>query len=134
MLKRLLHLLKPQAWLLAVLIITVALPARAQDEFYDDPEMQEMTFKFEFSDDLNGYIISPNKYGGPIWDQEFQLYVPSIRLQDGKPVVALSGFGSLKELREIIFPEENCHVKYICDECFQYCTMLGAEDQVLNLP
>ncbi|MGN0210054.1 MAG: leucine-rich repeat protein, partial [Muribaculaceae bacterium] len=133
MLKRLLHLLKPQAWMLAVLIIIAALPARAQDEYYDDQEMQEKTFKFEFSDDLNGYIISPNKYGGPIWDQEFQLHVPSIRLQDGKPVVALSGFESLKELREIFFPK-NCHVKYICDKCFQYCTMLGFEDQVLTLP
>ncbi|MGM9842592.1 MAG: leucine-rich repeat protein [Muribaculaceae bacterium] len=137
MLAKFLFSLRQSAWLLALLFITSALPARAQsefyDEFYDDPIHQEMTFKFEYSYDLNGYIIFPNEYGGPNWDQEFQLYVPSIRLQDGKPVVALSGFDSLKELREIFFPED-CHVKYICDYCFQYCNMLGAEDQVLNLP
>lgn len=121
---------------MAVLIITAALPARAQDEFYDefydDPEIQEMVFKFEFSDDLNGYIISPNKYGGPNWDQEMQLFVPSIRLQDGKPVVGLSGFESLKYLDQIIFPKD-CHVKYICDKCFQYCTSLVSTEP-LTLP
>ena len=63
MLKRLLHLLKPQAWLLAVLIITAALPARAQDEFYDDQDFQEWLLKFEYSDDLNGYIVSPINSG-----------------------------------------------------------------------
>ncbi|MGM9859347.1 MAG: leucine-rich repeat domain-containing protein, partial [Muribaculaceae bacterium] len=137
MLKRLLFSLKPTAWLLALLIITSALPARAQsefyDEFYDDPDFQEQTFKFEFSDDLNGYIISPNKHDGAEWDREMQLWVPSIRLQDGKPVVGLSGFGSLKWLDLIFFPEE-CHVKYICNECFEYCTSLGLSEEPLNLP
>ena len=123
--------LRKSAWLLAVLIITSALPAHAQDD--EDIKQQEMAFNFEYSDDLNGYIISPKKYGGPNWDQEFQLLVPSIRLQDGEPVVGLSGFGSLKELREIIFPKD-CHVKYICDKCFEYCKMLGFEGQALNLP
>ena len=113
MLAKLPFLFKQSAWLLALLIMTSALPARAQDDW--DVEMQEMQFKFEYSNDLNGYIISPNKYSGCNWDMEFQLYVPSTRLQDGKPVVGLSGFDSLRELREIIFPEENCHVKYICD-------------------
>ena len=137
MLKRLLFSLKQTAWLLALLIITSALPARAQsefyDEFYDDPDFQEQTFKFEFRDDLKGYIISPNKHDGAEWDREMHLWVPSIRLQDGKPVVGLSGFGSLKWLDQIFFPED-CHVKYICNECFEYCQMLGNSEQVLNLP
>ena len=101
--------LRKSAWLLALLIITSALPASAQEED-KDVYMQEGQFKFDYSNDLNGYIISPNKDSGWNWDQEFQLLVPSIRLQDGEPVVGLSGFESLKELREIIFPEE-CHVK-----------------------
>ena len=136
MLAKFLFSLRQSAWLLALLFITSALPARAQsefyDEFYDDPGYQEMTFKFEYSDDLNGYIISPNKYDGCDWDREMNLYVPSIRLQDGKPVVGLSGFGSLKWLDVIFFPKD-CHVKYICDNCFQYCNMLGTS-QDLNLP
>ena len=127
---------KQSAWLLALLIITSALPARAQsefyDEFYDDPEMQEGMFKFEYSNDLNGYIVSPNKYSGYDWNMEFHLFVPSIRILDGKPVVGLSGFGSLKNLDGIFFPEK-CHVKYICDNCFQYCDMLGTTEG-LNLP
>ena len=133
MLAKLPFLFKQSAWLLALLIMTSALPASAQEED-EDVIMQEGQFNFEYSNELNGYIISPDKYGGFDWDMEFQLYVPSTRLQDGKPVVGLSGFESLKELREIIFPEENCHVKYICDNCFKYCHQLGAEDQVLNLP
>ncbi|MGM9846537.1 MAG: leucine-rich repeat protein [Muribaculaceae bacterium] len=137
MLAKLQFSLRQSVWLFALLFITSALPARAQsefyDEFYDDLDYQEGLFKFEYSNDLKGYIISPNKYGGPNWDQEFQLYVPSIYLGDGNPVVALSGFDSLKELREIFFPED-CHVKYICDNCFKYCNMLGSEDQELNLP
>ena len=129
---------RKSAWLLALLIITSALPARAQSEYYDefyedDLERQEMTFKFEFSDDLNGYIISPNKYGGPDWDRENMLFVPSIYLRNGLPVVGLSGFGSLKNLDLIFFPED-CHVKYICDYCFQYCTSLGLSEEPLNLP
>ena len=133
MLAKLPFLFKQSAWLLALLIMTSALPASAQEED-EDVIMQEGQFNFEYSNELNGYIISPDKYGGFDWDMEFQLYVPSTRLQDGKPVVGLSGFDSLRELREIIFPEENCHVKYICDNCFKYCHQLGAEDQVLNLP
>lgn len=138
MLKRLLFSLKPTAWLLALLIITSALPARAQSEFYDefygdDLDYQKMTFNFEYSNDLNGYIISPNKYDGAEWDREMQLLVPSIYLENGKPVVGLSGFGSLTWLHQILFPEE-CHVKYICDKCFQYCTSLGLSEEPLNLP
>lgn len=138
MLKRLLHLLKPQAWLLAVLIITAALPARAQDEFYDefydDQGFQEFLFNFEYRDDLNGYIVSPNRSSGANWDSNEgnMLQVPSIYLGNGKPVVGLSGFGSLEYLNEIIFPE-NCHVTYICDNCFEYCTSLGSTEP-LTLP
>ena len=113
--------------------ITSALPAHAQEE---DPDvfMQEGQFKFEYSNDLNGYIISPNKYSGWTWDgQEVQfLSIPSTRLKDGKPVVGLSGFESLKYL-EIIEFESPCHVKYICDNCFKYCTSLGSNEG-LNLP
>ena len=127
---------KQSAWLLALLIITSALPARAQsefyDEFYDDPEMQEWLFKFDYSNDLNGYIVSPINSGEQDWDHANVLEVPSIRILDGKPVVALSGFGSLKWLEQICFPQE-CHVKYICDNCFQYCDMLGTTEG-LNLP
>ena len=136
MIARLQLSLRKSAWLLALLIITSALPAHAQ---YDDPEveMQEWLFKFEESQDQNGYIIIPKKGDGQQWDEErnepYQLEVPSTRLLDGKPVVGLSGFESLKNLFEIIFPEE-CHVKYICDKCFQYCTSLGLNGEALNLP
>ncbi len=122
--------LRKSAWLLALLIITSALPARAQSE--EEIQMQEWKFNFEYSNDLNGYIISPDKYSGCNWDQEMLLEVPSTRLQDGEPVVALSGFGSLNWLQQIIFPTD-CHVKYICDNCFQYCTSLGT-DHELTLP
>lgn len=91
-------------------------------------------FNFEYRDDLNGYIISPNKDSE--WEWETQeanfLYIPSTRLQDGKPVVGLSGFGSLKFLDFIEF-ESPCYVKYICDNCFEYCTSLGLNEG-LNLP
>ncbi|MGN1173215.1 MAG: hypothetical protein ACI4SO_05455, partial [Muribaculaceae bacterium] len=64
MLAKFLFSLRKSAWLFALLIMTLALPARAQsefyDEFYDDWGWQEMMFNFEFSNDLNGYIISPN--------------------------------------------------------------------------
>ena len=132
MLKRLLHLLKPQAWLLAVLIITAALPARAQDA--EEVEIQEGQFKFEYSNDLNGYIISPNRYSGWEWDRSDVVFisVPSTRLRDGLPVVGLSGFESLKYLDFIEF-KSPCHVKYICDNCFQYCESLGATEP-LTLP
>ncbi|MGM9812298.1 MAG: leucine-rich repeat domain-containing protein, partial [Muribaculaceae bacterium] len=130
MLAKLPFLFKQSAWLLALLIITSALPARAQSE----AEMQEWQFNFEYSDDLNGYIISPDKNNGFTWDgsEISSLYIPSTRLQDGKPVVALSGFQSLKYL-EIIEFESPCQVKYICDNCFKYCTSLGCNEG-LTLP
>ncbi len=124
--------LRKSAWLLALLIITSALPASAQEED-EDVHIQEGQFNFEYSNDLNGYIISPNKNDGWEWDgNEPYLFIPSKRLKDGKPVVGLSGFGSLKYLDNIEF-ESPCHVKYICDKCFEYCTSLGST-QGLNLP
>ena len=117
---------------MAVLIITAALPARAQDA--EEVEIQEGQFKFEYSNDLNGYIISPNRYSGWEWDRSDVVFisVPSTRLRDGLPVVGLSGFESLKYLDFIEF-ESPCHVKYICDNCFQYCESLGATEP-LTLP
>lgn len=126
------------AWLLALLIITSALPARAQfnDEFYgDDSVWQEGLFKFDYSEDLGGYIVLPKKGDGQPWDSDnspYLLEVPSIRITDGKPVVALSGFSSLKNLTDILFPTD-CHVKYICDNCFQYCTFIG-DSEPITLP
>ena len=132
MLAKLPFLFKQSAWLLAMLFITSALPAHAQEED-EDVSMQEGQFNFEYRNDLNGYIISPNKYSGWEWDgNEPYLFIPSTRLKDGKPVVGLSGFGSLKYLDLIEF-ESPCHVKYICDNCFEYCTSLGS-NQGLNLP
>ena len=129
---KLLFSLRRSVWLLALLFITSALPAHAQEE-NEDVKMQEGQFKFEYSNDLNGYIISPNKYSGWEWDgNEPYLFIPSTRLKDGKPVVGLSGFKSLKYLDNIEF-ESPCHVKYICNECFQDCTSLGS-NQGLNLP
>ncbi|MGN0206933.1 MAG: hypothetical protein ACI4BC_06790, partial [Muribaculaceae bacterium] len=124
MILRIAFLLRKIGMAIGLLIITSALPARAQSEFYDefyedDSDYQEWLLKFEYSNDLNGYIVSPNKSGvgeNQDWDHANVLHVPSIRLLDGKPVVALSGFGSLKWLFDITFPED-CHVKYICDNC-----------------
>ena len=133
MLTKLPFLFKQSAWLLALLIMTSALPASAQEED-EDVIIQEGQFKFEYSNDLNGYIISPNKYSGWTWDGPDMnyLFIPSTRLKDGKPVVALSGYKSLKYL-DIIEFESPCHVKYICDNCFEYCTSLGSNEG-LNLP
>lgn len=129
---KLLFSLRRSVWLLALLFITSALPAHAQEED-EDVHIQEGQFNFEYSNDLNGYIISPNKNDGWEWDgNEPYLFIPSKRLKDGKPVVGLSGFGSLKYLDNIEF-ESPCHVKYICDKCFEYCTSLGS-NQGLNLP
>lgn len=132
MLAKLPFLFKQSVWLLALLFITSALPAHAQEEDVD-VHMQEGQFNFEYRDDLNGYIISPDKDSGWEWGgNEPYLFIPSTRLKDGKPVVGLSGFGSLKYL-EIIEFESPCHVKYICDRCFEDCTSLGSNEG-LNLP
>ena len=130
---KLLFSLRQSVWLLALLFITSALPAHAQEED-EDVRMQEAQFNFDYSNDLNGYIISPNKSSGWTWEGSDVniLFIPSKRLKDGKPVVGLSGFSSLKYLDNIEF-ESPCHVKYICDDCFEYCTSLGSIEG-LNLP
>ena len=63
MLAKFLFSLRRSIWLLALLFITSALPASAQDEFYGDSDFQEFQFNFEYSDDLNGYIVSPTRVG-----------------------------------------------------------------------
>ena len=64
---KLLFSLRRSVWLLALLFITSALPAHAQEED-EDVHIQEGQFNFEYSNDLNGYIISPNKNDGWEWD------------------------------------------------------------------
>lgn len=131
---KLLFSLRRSVWLLALLFITSALPAHAQEADPYDVYMQEGQFNFEYSDDLNGYIISPNRCSEWNWDgNEPYLFIPSTRLKDGKHVVGLSGFKSLEYL-EIIEFESPCHVKYICNNCFEYCTSLGSNEEGLNLP
>ena len=80
MIARLQLSLRKSAWLLALLIITSALPAHAQDE--EAVYIQEGQFKFEYSDDLNGYIISPNGDSDWNWDSSevVMLEVPATRL------------------------------------------------------
>ena len=89
MISGLYFLMRKSAWLLALLMLATALPVRAQSEFYDefyedDSDYQELLLKFEYSNDLNGYIVSPNKSGvggDQYWDEANLLYVPSIRRQ-----------------------------------------------------
>ena len=101
---KLLFSLRRSVWLLALLFITSALPAHAQEED-EEVIMQEAQFNFDYSNDLNGYIISPNKSSGWTWEgpEVNILFIPPTRLKDGKPVVGLSGFGSLKYLDNIKF-------------------------------
>lgn len=96
---KLLFSLRRSIWLLALLVITSALPAHAQEE-NEDVRIQEWQFNFDYRDDLNGYIISPNKNDGCKWESSEVTFltIPSTRLKDGKDVVGLSGFGSLKYL------------------------------------
>ena len=88
---KLLFSLRQSVWLLALLFITSALPAHAQEED-EDVHIQEGQFNFEYRDDLNGYIISPDKYSGWTWEgpEANILFIPPTRLKDGKPVVGLS--------------------------------------------
>ena len=69
------------AWLLALLIITSALPTHAQNEL-DAP------FHYELTEDGSGYIISPIK------DLRYDngLFVPATRESDGLPIVGIEGF------------------------------------------
>lgn len=107
--------LRRSIWLLALLIITSAIPALAQD---DAP------FNYEYSDELGGYIISP------ISDLRYEneLIVPAIRESDGFPVVGVDGFSYSPYILAIIF-EEGSRVKYIGS--FEGCTGIQT---IFNLP
>lgn len=107
--------LRRSIWLLALLIITSAIPALAQD---DAP------FNYEYSDELGGYIISP------ISDLRYEneLLVPAIRESDGLPVVGVDGFSYSPYILAIIF-EEGSRVKYIGS--FEGCTGIQT---IFNLP
>ena len=91
--------LRKSAWLLALLIITSALPARAQsefyDEFYDDLDYQEFLFKFDYRDDLNGYIVSPKKVDGQQWEEKEGYYLLEaldlVRLDDAGHALLVLG-------------------------------------------
>ena len=98
------------AWLLALLIITSALPAHAQNEL-DAP------FHYELTEDGSGYIISP------IQDLRYDnvLFVPATRESDGLPIVGIKGFSYNNYILAIQF-EEGSNLKYIGPGCFQGCT------------
>ena len=100
MFARLLSSLRQSAWLLALLIITSALPARAQDGPYE----------FEYSYDLGGYIMKP-LYG---LTYDCVLDVPEVRESDGKPIVGVDGFSYQKQILGIfqdhILPFLNGHL------------------------
>ena len=112
----LLFSLRRSIWLLALLIITSAIPALAQE--LDAP------FNYEYSDELGGYIISP------ISDLRYEneLFVPAKRESDGLPVVGVDGFSYRPYILAIIF-EEGSRVKYIGS--FQGCTGIQT---IINLP
>ena len=105
MLSKLSFLLKPSAWLLALLILASALPAIAQEEPY----------LFEWAEDGSGYIMKPRPYE----TYEGVLDVPAVRESDGLPVVGVDGFSYQERLLGIQF-FEGSQVKYIGS--FQGCT------------
>ena len=107
------------AWLLALLIITSALPAHAQNEL-DAP------FHYELTEDGSGYIISPIK------DLRYDnvLFVPATRVSDGLPIVGIKGFSYNDYILAIEF-EEGSNLKYIGPGCFQGCTGIQV---IISLP
>ena len=112
MLPKFSFLLKPTLWIFALLVITTALPAHAQEyELYDYVE----------TEDGSGYTIYPKSdvtYEG-------ELIVPAVRESDGRPVVGVDGFSHNERLLAIRF-EEGSKVKYIGS--FQGCTGIGLCD------
>lgn len=96
------------AWLLALLIITSALPARAEFE----------AFHFELTEDGSGYIISPIQ---DAFRDRCDLIVPATRESDGLPIVGIEGFSYYKQLNFVAF-EEGSNLKYIGPGCFRGCT------------
>ena len=71
--------LRKSAWLLALLIITSALPASAEDEPY----------LFELTQDGSGYIMRPKP---DVHYEQGVLDVPAVRQSDGIPIVGVDGF------------------------------------------
>ncbi|MGM9862502.1 MAG: hypothetical protein ACI30W_07885, partial [Muribaculaceae bacterium] len=85
--------LRQSVWLLALLIMASALPARAcEDDF---------PYVYTLTEDGTGYIISPDRYNGQ-WDQELYMEVPATRPCDGLPVLGLEGFEYCERLMDLI--------------------------------
>ena len=97
--------LRPAAWLLALLIITSVLPAKAQEE----------PFVFEWAEDGSGYIMKPRPYE----TYEGVLDVPAVRESDSIPIVGVEGFDYQNRLLGIQF-YEGSQVKKIGS--FEGCT------------
>ena len=97
--------LRPASWLLALLIITSVLPAKAQEE----------PFLFELTEDGSGYIMKPRPYE----TYEGVLDVPAVRESDGIPIVGVEGFDYQNRLLGIQF-YEGSQVKKIGS--FEGCT------------
>ena len=97
--------LRPASWLLALLIITSVLPAKAQEE----------PFLFELTEDGSGYIMKPRPYE----TYEGVLDVPAVRESDGIPIVSVEGFDYQERLLGIQF-FEGSQVKKIGS--FEGCT------------
>lgn len=97
--------LRPASWLLALLIITSVLPAKAQEE----------PFLFELTEDGSGYIMKPRPYE----TYEGVLDVPAVRESDSIPIVSVEGFDYRERLLGIQF-YEGSQVKKIGS--FKGCT------------
>ena len=116
MFARLRFSLRQSAWLLALLIITSALPARAQ---YEEP------YRFDPAEDGSGYIMRPRT---DVHYEQGVLDVPAVRESDGIPIVGVDGFSYYTQLQGIQF-YEGSQVKYIGS--FQGCTGIEFID---NMP
>ena len=114
MFARLLSSLRQSAWLLALLIITSALPAHAQDEPY----------LFNLTEDGSGYIMRPRPYES----YEGELFVPAVRESDRIPIVGVDGFSYQERLVALVF-EGGSQVKYIGS--FEGCTGI---EFIVNMP
>lgn len=112
---KLLFSLRRSVWLLALLILTSAIPALAQD---DAP------YNFQYSDELGGYIISPI----PSLSYDNMLWVPAKRESDGLPVVGVDGFSYYPYILDVVF-EEGSQLKYIGS--FKGCTGIN---RIINFP
>lgn len=115
MLAKLQFLLRNSSWLFALMIITSALPAHAQD---DEP------YLFDPAEDGSGYIMRPRPY----MSYEGVLDVPAVRESNGIPIVGVDGFSYQERLLGIQFYEES-QVKYIGS--FQGCTGI---EFIANMP